>query len=131
MYPLDFPTSISTTSIPNTYNLQWCFTTQPLVPSAEVCNSLDTIFFSAVLVVPPQIQVKQLNAVWVDKNGLPPQPKWVQNNQLLGYESSEFGYETTSKPHNLHTQLNCPVLHSITCTQTFASVTKWFPRPSS
>ena len=74
-----------------------------------MCNSIDAIFF--LRGTPPQIQVKQLNAVWVDENGFPPQTKWVQNNQLLGYESSEFGYETTSKPYNLHTQLHCPVLH--------------------
>ena len=57
-------------------------------------------FFSAELIVTPQTHVKQLNAVLVDKNDFPPQTKWVRNNQLPGYESSEFkyespGYETT------------------------------------
>ena len=31
----------------------------------------------------------------VVENEFPPQTKWVGNNPLLGYESSEFGYETT------------------------------------
>ena len=79
---------------------------------AEVCNSIDTIFFSAELIVPPQIQVKQLNAVWVYKNEFPPQTKWVRNNQLLGYDSSEFGdespgYETPVGTKRLVTLYQC------------------------
>ena len=41
--------------------------------------------------VPQQIQVKQLDAVWVKLLKTKFQRK--QKDQLLGYESSEFGYE--------------------------------------
>ena len=48
----------------------------------------------------PQIHVKQLNAVLVDKNEFPRQTKWERNSQLCRYESSDFrnespGYEAT------------------------------------
>lgn len=38
--------------------------------------------------------MEQLNAELVHENIFPLQRKWIQNNQLPGYESSEFGYES-------------------------------------
>ena len=54
--------------------------------------------------------MKQLNAVWVDENEFPPKTKWLRNNQLLGYESSEFGYESPGHQNNVGTKQLVSVL---------------------
>ena len=51
-----------------------------------------------------QCSATKLNAVWVDENEFPPKTKWLRNNQLLGYESSEFGYESPGYQKNVGTK---------------------------
>ena len=55
------------------------------------------VFFMGVIGT-PIILVKHLNAGLLDNNEFLLQTKWIRNNQLPEYESSEFGCKMTGKP---------------------------------